>query len=205
MGGLRAVILLTALTLAGCGTVAPHTVGQASLQSYKIVAVEVEGMEKVRSWPTQESEFVRATNPAPDVVERMRSEPAFNFPALTAYLTKVFASRVQMEAGSRLPIFSGTRPAKLVIRIDQFDIPSAARRALTDNAVKMKANIDLVDASSGATLLSYQGPFRSRPIIGGLLGTAVSSAVEQAQNIDHGYTMIADYMGEYAAWVMGRS
>ncbi len=189
--------------LAACQTTAPHTLSVATLQGMKIVAVEVEGIDKIRSWPAQEAEFIRTANPPAELVEKLRSEPAASFPEVKAYMTQAFVARLQLETNAQLgSVLAGKKPVKLVLRIEAFDIPSAARRVLIDQTLKMKARIDLVEPASGAVLLSYDGPFYSQDVLGGFVGTSLAAASFE-RGKDYGTEMINSYIGTYRHWLLG--
>ena len=107
--------------------------------------------------------------------------------------------RLKLEFASQVsPLFGGARPVKAIVRLKNFDVPSAARRVFVDNDSKMKADIDLVDASTGASVLNYEGPFRSRRLIGGL-ATPIALALDQS---DTGYSMLTEYVTTYRNWLL---
>jgi hypothetical protein len=59
-----------------------------------------------------------------------------------------------------------------------------------DNDAKSKADIDLLDASIGTSVLHYEGPFRGRKLIGGL-ATPIALALDRS---DTGCPMLTDYV-----------
>jgi hypothetical protein len=197
----RFFAVAVALLVSGCISAPPHSLSIADLQKYRISDVAVEGVEVIRSWPVQEETFVKATGADQETINRLQSEPASTFPGLRAHMQRVLSERFKLEFSSQVtPIFTGPRPVKAVVRLETFDVPSGARRVLIDQDAKIKANIDLVDASTGAVILSYAGPFRSRRLIGGL-ATAIAVALDRS---DVGYSLITDYMTAYRDWLLQR-
>ena len=138
------------LLVSACVSVPPHALSPTEFQKYRITHVSVEGVEVIRSWPAQEQTYVKS-NPADfETVNRLQAEPASNFPALRAHIQRVLDERFKLEFASQVtPVFTGTRPVKAIVRLKTFDVPSAARRVLVDQNAKIKAEIDLVDASTG--------------------------------------------------------
>ncbi|MBV9078310.1 MAG: hypothetical protein JO048_12595 [Methylobacteriaceae bacterium] len=171
----------------------------AEYQKLKVVDVSVEGAEVVRSWPAEERTFLQM-RPDPDIAARIDSEPASNFPAVRAHIGTVLTTRFKTEFASQVsPILSGTRPVRAIVRLKLFDVPSTARRIFVDNDAKMRATIDLVDAKTGALVASYEGPYRSRRLIGGVM-TGLALALDHS---DTGQALITQYMSEYRAWLVG--
>jgi hypothetical protein len=55
--------------------------------------VAVEGAEVIRSWPAEEEVFLRTGAVDPETADRIRTEPAFNFPHLTGHLRQSLNAR----------------------------------------------------------------------------------------------------------------
>ncbi|MET0745146.1 MAG: hypothetical protein ABWY78_17365 [Microvirga sp.] len=135
----------------------------------------------------------------PETANRIRTEPAFAFPELGRHFQQALDRKVREELTYLTgPIFSGSRPARIVVRLRVFDIPSAARRVFVDQDTKMQADIDLVDKASGALILRYHGNLALRRVVGGLW-TGLAMAFERS---DHGMTMISDYLSGYRNWLL---
>jgi hypothetical protein len=67
-----------------------------------------------------------------------------------------------------------------------------------DSAAKIQADIDLVDAATGATLLRYEGPLRTRPMVGGF-ATGIALALDRS---DVGAALLDDYLVAYQNWLV---
>jgi len=193
------VIASVCAVLAGCVSVPSHGLSSDDLQRYRIVDVTVEGAEVIRSWPAEEEAFLKTGPVDPATADRIRAEPASNFPQLTGHFRQVLNARI----GNGLTqatgdIFTGSLPVRAVVRLREFDIPSVARRVFVDNHTKIRADIDIVDRATGRLILHYEGPSTRSARIGGL-GTGIALAFEQS---DLGASMIADYLSAYRNWLL---
>lgn len=193
------VISAFCLFLAGCLSVPPHNLGGGELQKYKIVDVSVEGVEGIRSWPHEEESFLKSNAVDPETANRIRTEPASEFPQLTRHFQQVLNEKFRGELAYLVdPIFTGNRPARIVVRLRQFDVPSAARRVFVDTNAKIQADIDLVDKATNTLILRYNGRSDMRKLIGGL-ATGIAIAFERS---DIGQAMITDYLSAYRNWLL---
>jgi hypothetical protein len=180
-------------------SVAPHNLSDQDLHQYKVIETIVEGVEGIRSWPSEEERFLKLNAVDAETANRIRSEPASEFLQLRAHFQQVLTTRFKNELSYLTgPIFSGTRPAQLVVRLRVFDVPSAARRVFVDSSAKIQADIDLVDKASGRLILRYNGRLETRKLIGGL-ATGIALAFEQS---DVGQSMIVDYLSAYRNWLL---
>lgn len=196
---LRLFALCLSLLLAACVSPPRPTLSIAEIQAYRLVDVRVEGAGVIRSWPAMEDLFLRTANTDPDLQVKLQTEPASSFPAVTAFFERALLDQARASLDAQVgPILTGQRPVRAVVRLKTFDIPSAIRRVLVDSAARIQADIDLVDARTGALLLRYEGPLRARQQIGGL-ATAIAVAVERS---DVGAEMLAAYMADYRAWLV---
>jgi hypothetical protein len=159
----------------------------------------VEGAESIRSWPTEEERFVQSGAVDAATADRIRSEPATNFPQLTAYFKQVLTVRLKDEfIGLTAPVFAGIQPVTAVVRLRTFDIPSVARGVFVDNTAKFQADIEIRDKATGRVILRYGGRLQTKPLIGGV-ATGIAVAFEGS---DLGYSMITDYLSAYRNWLL---
>jgi hypothetical protein len=193
------VISIISLFLAGCVSVAPHGLADSELQAYRVVEVSVEGAEVISSWPAEEEKFLSTNTVDAETANRIRSEPAFQFPQLRQHFQQALQAQFRNELTYlTAPIFSGNRPARIVVRLRTFDIPSTARRVFVDSAAKLRADIDLVDKTTGRLVARYNGGLEYRKMIGGL-ATGIALAFERS---DKGAEMITDYLSAYRNWLL---
>lgn len=187
------------MVLAGCLSVPAHDLSVSDLARYRIVDVTVEGAEVIRSWPGEEQILLKTGAVDPETARRMETEPASNFPQVTAHFRQALEGKMKAELGYLTgSVFTGTQPAVVVVRLKTFDIPSTARRVFVDNQAKIQADIDVVEKATGRLILRYNGPFETRKLVGGLV-TGIALAFEKA---DIGYSMITDYLSAYRNWLL---
>jgi hypothetical protein len=193
------VISASCLFLAGCLSVAPHSLAFEDFGRYRLTEVVVEGAEVIRSWPSEEERFLQSDAADPEIASRIKSEPASNFPQVTAHFQQVLTARINNELGSLIaPVFTGKQPVRAVVRLKVFDIPSVARRVFVDNDAKIQADIDIIDKATGRLILRYNGRLETKKLIGGL-ATGIALAFEGS---DLGYSMITDYLSAYRNWLL---
>ena len=192
------LLALASMILAACATVPPPSMDVGDFQQFRIVGVVVEGTEVIRSWPTQEEVYFKTHAVDANFVKRLQTEPSSNFPELREPFRTALEERFGAEFNAKVaPLFTGSRPLKAIIRLKVFDVPSAARRVFIESQAKIKAEIDLVDAKSGASILKYDGPLRLREIGGGL-ATGLIAAISS----NPGDLLIAAYVSEYRNWLL---
>jgi hypothetical protein len=171
----------------------------SAFQQYRIADVSVGGVEVIRSWPNEEQMFVRSSHLDADTLNHIQARPASEYPPLRAHIQQVLNERFRTEFSSHVaPLFTGTKPIRAVVRLKTFDVPSTARRVFVDNDAKIDAEIDLIDAKSGALILRYDGPYRTRRLVGGL-ATGIALALDKS---DVGASLITDYMTAYRNWLL---
>lgn len=198
----RIASLLIVSGLAGCTATNPHGVPQDSIRGYRVTGFEVRGIDVIRSWPAAEAAFVAERKPPADLIDRLRDQPAASFPEVRAFMLERMQRLFESEAKSRFAAaLDGPKPARMIIELKTFDIPSAARRLLVNNTLSMQADILLVDAQSGQPLVSYVGPALLRPVLGGIAGTVLSEALIDRDK-DFGQELMATYLNAYRDWLL---
>jgi hypothetical protein len=160
----RAVVALTlALLVAGCATVPQNTLTQDKRDALRIDAIELSfAPDALILW-------MDAYSGAPE-------EPA----AKRAYLEQKAAGPIKAALDAEIKqAFRGTDPAKLRVRIRFIHIQATALRIIVGAApFAIRADLDLVDAKSGQTLLAATDFDGLTMTFGGLAG-AVESAVSE--------------------------
>ena len=206
----RLLALILLLPLAACVTVPPPSVSVDEIASSELVGSEVEGEQVIASWPDQEQAYLASGKADPDVVKRLPTEAASNFPVLQAQFRAALQPRFQAALAQTVaPAMQGAHPVRAVMKLQRFDVPGGARRVLVNGNVTMRAVIDLVDAKSGAVLVSYPGPLFVRDIGGALLGGVIHGVVTAAvvgaiDKDEPGTMMINAYVTDYRKWLLER-
>jgi hypothetical protein len=202
----RVLFCCLALMLAGCATVPPPSMSVDEIASFKLVGVEVRGVEVIRSWPAQEQAYIASGKADPEIVRRLPGESAQNFLPVQAQFQLALQQTLSTEFGNVVaPLLRGSRPVKAIVRLKTFNVPSVVLRVLIDHYAVLDAAIDLVDPKTGESILSYAGRLKSRDVGGGLIRTPIFSAIDSALGRDEpGTAMIKAYVSDYAEWLVSR-
>jgi len=190
---------LMILGLTGCATVPPPSLGVGELQRYRIADVAVEGVEGIRSWPAEEDAFASTNAVDAATLQRIQTEPAANHPPLRAHIQRVLVERFRAEFAAQLGgVLAGPRPLKAVVRLKEFDVPSAARRVFVGGHARIQATIELVDPATGAAALRYEGPAHQTTLVNGL-ATGLALALNRS---DVGRELITESVTAYRNWLL---
>ncbi|MGX5773277.1 hypothetical protein [Methylorubrum zatmanii] len=162
-----------ALGLSACTTVAPNTLSPQDTANLRFTSVEVRVPPQTPiRWSSAEDDYLRARGLS-------LTDPALAAtPEARAHLRDLAASRLKRALErviARRP--QGTRPVRLVATMTQVDIPSVAQRILIGGHPTVRADIEVVDARSGAVLTTYRGAVGLRPAGQGVMALADSIAV----------------------------
>ena len=192
-----AAILLVGLGLSACKTIAPNTLSAADTANLRFTSVEVRAPEtaKVR-WSSAEDDYLKGrglsmTDPAltktPEARAHVHGQAAER---LKAALERVVAGRI-----------GGTREARVVATIEYVDIPSVAQRVVIGGSPSLKAELDVVDARSGAVLTRYSGALGSGIAPAGVTGVLVDSVMVAAGRDDLFDRAANDYAAGFKSWL----
>lgn len=189
-----------ALLVAGCVSVPQHSLKPDQIASFRLVGVSFSGEENIISWPSEEAEFLKQPGISPELGEKLRSGPDTRVPEIRPFFAKRLAERVapifQNEVGAAL---KGDRPVKAVIRIQELVAPSTALRVFVNNGSSLKATITLVDATTSAELVKYEGrsSFQQNP--GGVAAIALSVTNFSIYQEDN---LFQTYFYDYRRWLL---
>jgi hypothetical protein len=155
-------ILALSLTLAACATSATNILTQDKRDALRIDLVEVTFTSDAKI------DWSDALGAAPE-------EPA----ARRAFLERKAIGPIKTALDAEIiPAFRGTDPAKLKVRIRNVSIPALALQViLGSGGYAIKADIELVDAKTGKTLLEapdFNGLAASHSGVLGVLEAAVA-------------------------------
>ena len=97
----------------------------------------------------------------------------------------------------------GARPVRLVATVTRVDIPSVAQRVIVGGHPAVQADIEVIDARSGAVLTTYRGAVGRRPAGQGIMALADSVAV--SAGADDLFDRAAnDYAEGFDGWLAPR-
>jgi hypothetical protein len=194
----RVVAFAPALLVAACVTVAPHTASIDNIRNFKLVDVEISGVEVIRSWPAGEEAYARSPDADPNLVQRLPTSLVSDFPLVQAFiageLKNIFKSEFDTEFRS---VFVGQRPVKAFVHLKKFDVPSVARRVFLGGGAIIEAEVDLRDAKTGTSVLYYSGDWSTKMLLGGL-----SAPVAAAIAGDQGRPLVHDFLLQYRDWLL---
>jgi hypothetical protein len=196
----RLAVLAGALALTGCVTT------ENSLSANDIAAMKLTGVtvsyapDALVIW----DDGIRAYAASKGIVEDMAT--ATNTPEGKAYVRNMLASRVKGDVERQMAgQLAGARPVRLDIVVRSFTIASAVQRIVIGGGHGMTADANLVDARTGAVILSHPNLAIGVAAAGGVLGTAVQAAVEAVANIDNTDTVANKWGATYRDWLLRRA
>jgi hypothetical protein len=155
----------------------------------------VPGTTKI-AWTSAEDDYLKSRNLS-------LTDPAMTkTPEARAYLDEQAARKLKAaleRALAKRP--PGSRPVRLVATINEVMIPSAAQRVLIGGMPTVRADIDIVDARTGAVLSTFKGAQGSQYAGQGIGGVVVDAALV-AGGADDLYDRAANnYAGRFTDWL----
>ena len=191
-------VLAPALLLAACVTVAPHTISMESIRGLKLVDVEITGAEVIRSWPELETAYARSPNADSEIVQRLQLSSVGALPPARDFIAAELRAMVKSEFNTQFAdVFVGSRPARAVVHLKTVDIPSSGRLLIGGQTAIIDAEITLVDARSGASIIFYPGNSATRYLPGGVIAPIARAAIG-----DEGRRLLQRYTQQYRDWLL---
>ena len=199
LGMARLAVLASALALTGCVT-AENSLSANDIANMKLAGVTVSyAPDALVIW----DDGIRAYAASKGIVEDMAT--ATNTPEGKAYVRNLLASRLKGDVEQQMSgHFNGTRPVRLDVVVHSFMIASAVQRIVIGGGHGMSADANLVDARTGAVIISHPKLMTNVAAAGGVLGTAVQAAVEAAAKIDNTDTLANGWGATYRDWLLRR-
>jgi hypothetical protein len=199
-GMARLVVLAGALALTGCVTT-ENSLSANDIAAMKLTGVTVSYAPDAR---IQWDDGIRAYAASKRIVEDMAT--ATNTPEGKAYVRNMLASHVKGGVERQMAgQLNGTRPVRLDVVVHSFAIASAVQRIVIGGGHGMTADANLVDARTGAVILRHPNLMANVGAAGGLVGTAVQSAIEAAAKIDNTDTVANRWGATYRDWLLRRA
>jgi hypothetical protein len=96
------------------------------------------------------------------------------------------------------PELTGTRSVRLAVRVHEVNIASAIQRVFIGGDHRIEADVDLVDAKTGAPLLSLPSHRVTAGAGGGVLGVALDNLI-LSDPIDRATALFA---ADYRNWLL---
>jgi hypothetical protein len=190
--------VMPALLLAACVTVAPHTVSMDNIRGLKLVDVEITGAEVIRSWPDLESAYAKSPNADPEIVQRLQPNSVGALPPARDFIAAELRRMIKSEFDTQFAdVFVGPRAARAMVHLKAVDIPSSGPLLIGGQTAVIDAEITLLDARSGAPMISYPGNSANRYLPGGLIAPIARAAVG-----DEGRRLLQRYMQQHREWLL---
>jgi hypothetical protein len=196
----RLAVLAGALALTGCVT-AENSLSANDIAGMKLAGVTVSYAPDARIvW----DDGIRAYAASKGIVDDMAT--ATNTPEGKAYVRNLLASRVKGDVEQQMVgQLNGTRPVRLEVVVHSFMIASAVQRIVIGGGHGMTADANLVDARTGAVILKHPNLMANVAAAGGLVGTAVQSAIEAAAKVDNTDRVASTWGATYRDWLLRRA
>ncbi|HEV7599444.1 MAG TPA: DUF6778 family protein [Bradyrhizobium sp.] len=200
LGMARLAVLAGALALTGCVT-AENSLSANDIAGMKLAGVTVSYAPDARIvW----DDGIRAYAASKGIVDDMAT--ATNTPEGKAYVRNLLASRVKGDVEQQMVgQLNGTRPVRLEVVVHSFMIASAVQRIVIGGGHGMTADANLVDARTGAVILKHPNLMANVAAAGGLVGTAVQSAIEAAAKVDNTDRVASTWGATYRDWLLRRA
>jgi hypothetical protein len=128
---------------------------------------------------------------------------ATNTPEAKAYIQNLLQPKI--KAGVEQAMvgqLNGPRPVRLDVVVKRFAIASAVQRILIGGNHVMVATATLVDARTGAAIITYSDLVAQVVVGQGIVGTAVQAAIDSAMPQTTTERLIAEYGRSYRTWLV---
>jgi hypothetical protein len=202
LGLARLAALGIVLALAGCVTTAENSLSQNDVAGMKLTGVTVSFTpDALVQW----EDGIRAYATAKAITDDQIAT-ATNTPEGKAYVRNMLAPRIKagiekVMAGQ----LNGSRPVRLDVIVKSFAISSAVQRILIGGGRGMTADANLVDARTGAVIVTNPD-LRTFLMAGqGIVGTAVQAAIDNASEQSVVEKIVTRYGESYRDWLLRQS
>lgn len=197
-GTARFAALAVVLALAGCNTI-ENSLSQNDVAAMKLAAVTVSFAPEAH---VQWEDGIRAyatSKAIPDDEIATRT----NTPEGKAYTQNLLAPKIKATLEQKVgPQLHGARPVRLEVVVKSFVLASAVQRILIGGGRGMVADANLVDARTGAVIVSYPGLTAVMYAGQGIVGTAVQAAVDASSTQSPAEKLVGAYGDMYCRWLL---
>lgn len=186
--------LFLAPALAGCATVS-HTLSPEQVAGFRLTAVTVGFAPDARIvWGDGERAYAASKG-----VAAIEARSVADTPQGQAYLRNAIASKVkgamQEHLAERL---TGSRPVRVEITVKEFAMAHAVQRVVLGGSHLMTADVNLVDAKTGETLVAR--PALVAPVAG---GQGIVGALAEDVFMDEPADRVVKFYAQlYSIWLL---
>lgn len=192
----KAILLaLAAIGLAGCVTTATNTLSLDDVGTLKLAGVDVTFAPEVNIWWGDGERAFAASKGQPAT----ESENLAKTPEGQAYLRNTIAAKIKGSMERKLSgALTGSRLVRVRVAVKHVYISGAVQRVIIGGGHGMTADVTIVDAKTGATLLPYAGQSKGTAAGQGLGGVLVDAAL-LGDPMDR---TIDNYAEAYSNWLL---
>jgi hypothetical protein len=191
-------MLAAMLALVGCNTI-ENSLSQNDVAAMKLAAVSVSFAPEAHiQW--EDGIRAYATSKAiPDDEIATRT----NTPEGNAYTQNMLGPKIKAALEQKVgPQLHGARPVRLEVVVKSFVLASAVQRILIGGGRGMVADANLVDARTGAVIVSYPGLTAVAYAGQGIVGTAVQAAIDASSTQSPAEKLVGAYGDMYCRWLL---
>jgi hypothetical protein len=201
-GGLaRLAVLGMALVLSGCKTI-ENSLTASDISSMKLAAVTV---SYAPTATVQWEDGIRAYAAAKSIPDHELTAAA-NTPEGKAYVQNLLAPQIKSAVEYAMAgALVGTRPVRLEIVVKYFAIAGAVQRVLIGGHRGMMADANLVDARTGALIISHPDLQALLYTGQGVGGVIVQAAIDSAATKSVAQQVADQYGKNYRDWLLRRT
>jgi Family of unknown function (DUF6778) len=197
MKSARLAALGVALALGGCVT-AENSLSQNDIASMKLTGVNVSFTpNSFVLTPNGDSAYAAAKGIPEGQMLSVARTPEYRDYVRKTVGAEIKGSVEQAMAGR----LNGSRPVRLEIVVEHFKVPSVMSSVLIGGDPVMTAAATLVDARTGAVILTNPEMHAFLASGHGIIGTAVQAAVDSARKTNQEEMLVARFSQEYRDWL----
>lgn len=161
------------LVLAGC-TVVKNTLTAGDVKSFHYTGTQVSFAPGAKIWWGDGERAFAASKG----LSAQESDKVANTSEGKAYLRGQIASKIKAAMDRNFEgKLNGTRPVRVEVVVQAVVIPSVAQRVIIGGTHTLNGDVNLVDARTGAVLLSHPGHTAFAPTGNGLVGVVVDGVI----------------------------
>lgn len=183
-----------AAVLAGCNTV-QNPLAQQQVEVLRLAAVNVDISDTtILWWGDGDRAFARSKG-----LSENDSEALSKTPEARAFVAKAATAKIGAALEQKLkPVLAGQRPVKVVVHLRKLHVASVIQRLLVGGHHELVADVTLVDAKTGSTILAYPEHRTIAAAGQGIGGTLIDAAV-LADPIDR---LAQNFATNYRDWLL---
>ncbi len=187
-------LCLLAAALSGCVSV-PNPLSPPQVEALHLTAVTVEVDPAATLWWGDGDRAYARSKGLPE----QDSEELSKAPEARAFIAKAASDKIVAALQQQLkPVLAGQRPVKVIVTLRELRVTSVIQRILVGGPHEMTASVAIVDAKTGAPILSHPGQ-RSIARAGEGIGGTLADAAFLAAPIDR---LTNNFAEDFRNWLL---